>query len=54
MRVGIRAFRVGGKGLGSVFIDVLAVSGLGSAWSFSGVHVGPLGWVVGGCLGISV
>ena len=52
MRVGIRAFRVGGKGLGYVFIDFLAVSGLGSAWSFIGGTCQSLrmGAVVGGCM----
>ena len=41
LRVGVRAFRVGGEGLGSVFI-FFSCSGLGSAWSFPGVRVGSL------------
>ena len=32
LRVGVRAFRVGGKGMGSVFIDFLAVSGGGGGF----------------------
>ena len=57
LRVGVRVFRVGGEGLGSVFTYVLAVSGLGSAWSFRGGGGGEgtcrsfkMGAVVGGCM----
>ena len=52
LRVGVRAFRVGGKGMGSVFIDFLAVSGLGSACSFLGgtSRSFRMGAVVGGCM----
>ena len=52
MRVGVRAFWVGGKGLGSVFIDFLAVAGLGSTWSFPGgtCRSFRMGAVVGGCM----
>ena len=49
LRVGVRVFRVGGKGLGSVFI-FFSCSGLGSAWSFPGgtCQFFRMGAVVGG------
>ena len=54
LRVGVRAFREGGggKGMGSAFIDFLAVSGLGSAWSFLGdtCRSFRMGAVVCGCM----
>ena len=56
LRVGVRASRVGGKGLGSVF-SFFSCSGLGSAWSFPGVCVGSLEWALwlaAVCLRISV
>ena len=45
-------FWVSGKGLGSVFIDFLAVSGLGSSWSFleGTCQSFRMGAVVGGCM----
>ena len=36
LRVGVKAFWVGGEGLGFVVTDFLAVSGLGSAWLIVG------------------
>ena len=44
---------MGGEGLGSVFTEFLAVSGLGSAWSFPGggtCRPFEMGAVVGGCM----
>ena len=51
LRVGVRAFRVGGKGLGSVFF-FFSCSGLGSAWSFPGgtCRSFRMGAVIGGCM----
>ena len=51
--MGVRALRVGGERLSSVFNDFLAVSGLGSAWSFPGggtCRPFKMGAVVGGCM----
>ena len=42
LRVGTRALRVGGEGLGSVFTDFLAVSVLGLAWLFPGGYMSVL------------
>ena len=55
--VGVRAFWVGGKGLGSVFSFFNAVLVWVRPGRFWGVHVGPLEWVLwlaGVCLGIPV
>ena len=45
LRVGVRAFRVGGKGLGSVFIFLVVLVWV---WPgrFRGVRVGSLEWAL--------
>ena len=51
LRVGVRAFQVGGKGLGSVFI-FLKLFWFGFAWSFPGgtCRSFRMGAVVGSCM----
>ena len=52
LRVGVRVFRVGGKGLGSVSFFFLVCSGLGSTWSFLGgmCQSFRMGAVIGSCM----